>query len=541
MKIIIALLILSSFNLYADWKQDSNEGLSYFLYSPKNISTDITRPNSLMINLHGCSQKAEDLKQDGNWSAAADEYNMIVVLPKVPNGGKYMGCWDYYGVDHNRNNRDNAPLIKLVTALLVKKDLNIDPKQVYVSGLSSGGGESFVLGCLAPDLFAGIGLNAGPVIGTTSSEIGTAPSNMDSYISTCKKLAGSNLDALKTQIASIIYGNNDFIVNTKHDLMNAEVLSTIYNSKTKSTFDTKKLAGTSTDGTGTMLSDSVGPRISMIMNTNLGHNWPAGQGGNGGNFINKKSINYPLYLAKFFSENNRRTKNVYRPALRLTKYNVIDDRLSLSGEIKNNNQVTINIRHFTEPGIKLDKILSVVKNKFQFDSEVLNTKGEYEMTVSFLEEGTQKQIRRNFWIGEIPNQLKPQLFNVKFSADDQCLQVKGQAIQNGNSVITKMEYYLDQDLIGESIVDNSFFNFKSCGLKAGKHIFNAFAVNDEGISSNSFDTIFTAGLNEVTSTLYEHMAAGRLAWKDYGIWFLKYKDSAFTLYKDAKGIWSDKK
>lgn len=34
-----------------------------------------------MINLHGCAQKAEDLKKDGNWEITADEYNMLVALP----------------------------------------------------------------------------------------------------------------------------------------------------------------------------------------------------------------------------------------------------------------------------------------------------------------------------------------------------------------------------------------------------------------------------------------------------------------------------
>jgi poly(3-hydroxybutyrate) depolymerase len=49
--------------------------------------------------------------------------------------------------------------------------LNIDPSQTYNTGLSSGGGQAMVMGCLAPEIFAGMGINAAPTIGTGSHKI----------------------------------------------------------------------------------------------------------------------------------------------------------------------------------------------------------------------------------------------------------------------------------------------------------------------------------------------------------------------------------
>jgi poly(3-hydroxybutyrate) depolymerase len=302
----IALISLFAFfqDAHAEWQSDNLGGMQVSYYMP---GPSLSK-RALMVNLHGCAQKADDLKKDGNWEQTADDYNMIVALPSAPNGGVYAGCWDYYGADHTRENRHNAPVIKMVEGLLAKIDLNIDPAQVYISGLSSGGGEAMVLGCLAPEIFAGIGLNAGPSTGSTVQEISYPKTPLDTLMSTCKKLSEGHEDAFKTQLTSVIYGNNDYIVNTAFNINNAEIMRTIYGADVKFTFDTRELEGASTEGTGTMWSDAFGPRVSLIMNTGLGHNWPAGQGGNNGNFINKKSINYPDYLAKFFFTNNRRVK-----------------------------------------------------------------------------------------------------------------------------------------------------------------------------------------------------------------------------------------
>jgi len=49
-----------------------------------------------------------------------------------------------------------ADMINLTRILLGRMALNIDPVQVYVVGLSSGGALSLVLGCMAPDLYDGV-------------------------------------------------------------------------------------------------------------------------------------------------------------------------------------------------------------------------------------------------------------------------------------------------------------------------------------------------------------------------------------------------
>ncbi len=184
--------LFSSSVVYADWKNETLQNVQVHYYVPKTTSfMQMSTKKALMINLHGCSQKAEDLKRDGNWENSADEFNMIVALPKVPDGGVYSGCWDYYGADHTESNRHNGAVLNLVKAMLAKIELNIDPAQVYVSGLSSGGGLAMVLGCLSPDVFAGMGLNAGPSTGTSANEISRPKTSYEKMLSTCKSLGGT--------------------------------------------------------------------------------------------------------------------------------------------------------------------------------------------------------------------------------------------------------------------------------------------------------------------------------------------------------------
>ena len=120
--LITCLLALSTQNVFAEWNFETLDGVQVHYYLPKKQTAFTLKKShrSLMVNLHGCSQKAEDLKKDGNWETTADDYNMIVALPKVPNGGVIAGCWDYYGADHTESNRHNIAIIKLVKALLLK-------------------------------------------------------------------------------------------------------------------------------------------------------------------------------------------------------------------------------------------------------------------------------------------------------------------------------------------------------------------------------------------------------------------------------------
>jgi poly(3-hydroxybutyrate) depolymerase len=289
------------------WTTETIAGMNVNLYVPE---TAPAHPDgrALMVTLHGCVQKAADLRNGGNWAATADEYGMVVAVPAAPNGGVLLGCWDYYDANHSRSApaRHDDNLLGLASALASRPGLDVDADQVYLSGLSSGGGQTMVMGCLAPDVFAGIGINAGPTVGTTSGQISSVATSKAQGTSTCRTFAGSAASSFDTQLTSVVFGSNDSVVAPGYNPLNAEIMAGLYGASSTSSFSLAGLDGANSAGAGTLYSDADGPRVSLVQNTGLGHNWPAG-GGPGGSYISTNSIDYPAYVTGFFFENNRRT------------------------------------------------------------------------------------------------------------------------------------------------------------------------------------------------------------------------------------------
>lgn len=284
----------------ATWSTLNHEGSTVHIYTPSKLK----KKPSLMVNLHGCAQKGTALRGHGNWEKAADQFETVVVIPEVPNRGVIAGCWDYYGLNHTRSNRHNGFILSLIEKVVGL--YNINQNKIYISGLSSGGGLSMVLGCMAPDIFAGFALNAAPSVGTKSTEVSRSRMPTEEIKKNCLKLAGSKSPFLRSQVAALVFGDNDFIVDPDYNRKNAQALSEIYQATSEDQLDLSTLKGSNTKGSGTLYKLRGKEVVSLIENTGLGHNWPAGNGGAPASFVSKNSVDFPFYLLSFLNSNNRR-------------------------------------------------------------------------------------------------------------------------------------------------------------------------------------------------------------------------------------------
>lgn len=285
------------------WATDSSlAGMQVHVYAPNSVTANGKR--ALMVALHGCAQANEVVRDNWSWEDEADEYGMVIAAPDAPNGGVIFGCWDYYDSGHSSSSpsRHDDNLIDMVEALLADTSLDIDPDQVYISGLSSGGGETFVMGCVRPDIFAGIGINAGPSVGTSSGDIGTVPYNVtaSSTKSVCEGFTTHDTD-FATQLTSVIHGTSDTMVDPDFAGVDAEAMALIYGAS-KDT-GTNSITG---GGTETTWSDATGERVQKIMVSGMDHSWPAGSDSSGGGYTNHNSVDYPAVLTAWLFANNRR-------------------------------------------------------------------------------------------------------------------------------------------------------------------------------------------------------------------------------------------
>lgn len=300
---ILSCFILYSGSLLAGtWSADySISDLdSVHIYTPITNPT-INNKRALMVSLHGCASSNTEMKFSGGWEEVADAKGMVVALPDVPGGGVYSDCWDYYGTNHTRANKFNDDLIALVYELMSRVDLNIDSNQVYITGFSSGGAQAIILGCLAPDIFSGVGSHSGPGLGTTSSQYGAVPWYYDTnqQANLCKTLSGINSNSFDTQLYSTIHGESDYTVGFEYNISGAEIMNHVYSTTIQSSTETIAI-----DGDEIIYSDQQGPRVSRIDVKGLGHAWSS-SGGNFGYFSNTK-VDYPKYVTNWFFTNNRR-------------------------------------------------------------------------------------------------------------------------------------------------------------------------------------------------------------------------------------------
>ncbi|MCA9716335.1 MAG: PHB depolymerase family esterase [Myxococcales bacterium] len=298
----------------AGWEQRVVSGMDTHVYTPDALSP-VGDGRGLLIVLHGCVQTAAQLRSLGNLEAAADGFGVVVAVPQVPNGGVYAGCWDYYGANHSRDNRHNDDLLGLVDELSSEPGLAIDLDQVYLSGFSSGGGQAIATGCLAPDVFAGVGIAAGPSLGTEAVEIGFVSTTSEAAAALCETLAGPASADFATQLTAVHTGTFDFTVAQDYAQINAEAFATRYGpGLTESPLDVASLEGFEPAGEGTWWSDADGPRIAKMTITGASHAWPAGSGAGGvTSFVEAKGVNYGWFLAEFFTMNNRRVEAPVEP------------------------------------------------------------------------------------------------------------------------------------------------------------------------------------------------------------------------------------
>ena len=260
--------------------------------------------------MHGWAQTAagdviNNTDNGFNWKAAADQYGAIILAPNATGNVYGNHCWDYASTRHNRSTGHDAILLDLVNRFVSNTQYAIDPRQVYVAGLSSGGGEAMALACMAPDIFAGAGINAGPPPSTTTSQISYVPGGFNATTAgnNCRALAGANASNFATQIASVIWGTSDYTVAQAYGPMDAAAMRIAYGGN----FYQGATTTVATGGSNISYTDVNGKlRTSEITMSGMGHAWPTGTGGQNTNFVNATTVNYPAFLMNFWSANNLR-------------------------------------------------------------------------------------------------------------------------------------------------------------------------------------------------------------------------------------------
>ncbi|MES2952542.1 MAG: PHB depolymerase family esterase [Pseudomonadota bacterium] len=132
---------------------------NYKLYTPPASATS-GRPSALVVMLHGCTQNPDDFAAGTNMNTMADEQGFMVLYPEQSQKANPSRCWNWFKHNHQRRGSGEPALIATL-AQMVAHEHGIDPRRVYIAGLSAGAAMAAVVAAAYPEVFAAVGVHSG--------------------------------------------------------------------------------------------------------------------------------------------------------------------------------------------------------------------------------------------------------------------------------------------------------------------------------------------------------------------------------------------
>jgi len=138
--------------------------LKMFAFVPEPLP----RAPALVVVLHGCGQTAAAYDFGTGWSTLAKRYGFALLMAEQQGANNANTCFNWFNPGDIARGRGEAASIRQMVARMVA-DHKIDPRRIYVTGLSAGGAMTSVMLAVYPEVFAGGAIIAGLPYGIASN------------------------------------------------------------------------------------------------------------------------------------------------------------------------------------------------------------------------------------------------------------------------------------------------------------------------------------------------------------------------------------
>jgi len=129
---------------------------AYKLYVPARIAA----APPLVVMLHGCTQSADDFATGTGMNQLADEHGFLVAYPEQAASANPSKCWNWFKArDQVRDGGEPSLIVGIVR--VVAAQYRVDPRRIFVAGMSAGAAMAVILGETYPELFASVGAHSG--------------------------------------------------------------------------------------------------------------------------------------------------------------------------------------------------------------------------------------------------------------------------------------------------------------------------------------------------------------------------------------------
>jgi poly(hydroxyalkanoate) depolymerase family esterase len=118
----------------------------------------------LVLLLHGCGQTPAEFADATRFPTAADRNGFLLVLPHQQSRHHPQRCWRWYEAAHQHRDAGEPGVLAGIVAQVCAEEVRwrVDPRRVYVAGLSAGGAMALTLAAIYPDVFAAAGAHSAP-------------------------------------------------------------------------------------------------------------------------------------------------------------------------------------------------------------------------------------------------------------------------------------------------------------------------------------------------------------------------------------------
>ena len=265
----------------------------YKLYIPSVAGRSSHEPRPLIIMLHGCTQSADDFAAGTRMNFAAEDHGCFVAYPEQISAANASKCWNWFETKHQSRGQGEPSLIAGI-AQQIMKDHNVDPRRVYIAGLSAGGAAASVVAEAYPDIFAAAGVHSGLACGVAR--------DMPSAFAAMQGRHGPYTPTRETLIPTIVFhGDAD---TTVHPRNGADVVA---GAAAGNTYPRDVERGTSPGGrsfTRSIQRDGQGQSIieDWVIH-GAGHAWSGGS--SAGSFTDPRGPDASAEMLRFFLAHTR--------------------------------------------------------------------------------------------------------------------------------------------------------------------------------------------------------------------------------------------
>jgi poly(hydroxyalkanoate) depolymerase family esterase len=167
-------------------------------------------PRPLVVMLHGCTQSPDDFAAGTRMNDLAMKQGFLVLYPGQIRKANPNKCWNWFKPeDQARETGEPALLAAMTRDVMARYD--VDPRRVYIAGMSAGGAMAALLADTHPELYAAVGIHSGLPVGA-AHDVPSAMAAMKGAAASARRVAPSGA-AVPT---IVFHGDRDTVVHPRN-------------------------------------------------------------------------------------------------------------------------------------------------------------------------------------------------------------------------------------------------------------------------------------------------------------------------------------